>query len=102
MMNKIQEYGWEVFQAIEKWCRTESGYASIRNVDVDPKNEYAMKNLKMDTMETFILAETFKYLYLLFSPADVVSLDKFVFNTEAHPFIRKKWNWDRIFNKKDE
>lgn len=36
-------------------------------------------------METFYLAETLKYLYLLFAPVDTVPLDKFVFNTEAHP-----------------
>lgn len=37
-------------------------------------------------METFWLAETLKYFYLLFSDESVVPLDKYVFNTEAHPF----------------
>ncbi|RIB24404.1 Glycoside Hydrolase Family 47 protein [Gigaspora rosea] len=32
--------------------------------------------------------ETLKYLYLLFSPPDVISLDTYVFNTEAHPLFR--------------
>ncbi len=27
----------------------------------------------------------FQYLYLLFSSDDLISLDKWVFNTEAHP-----------------
>lgn len=36
-------------------------------------------------METFFLGETLKYLYLLFSDSDVIPLDKFVFNSEAHP-----------------
>lgn len=36
-------------------------------------------------MQTFFLAETLKYLYLLFSPPSVISLDEWVFNTEAHP-----------------
>lgn len=31
------------------------------------------------------MAETLKYLYLIFSPTDVVSLDDYVLNTEAHP-----------------
>ena len=53
---------------------------------------------QIDSMESFLFAETFKYLYLLFSPPDVVSLDKFVFNTEAHPFLRRHWNWDKIIN----
>lgn len=52
---------------------------------------------QVDSMESFLLAETFKYLYLLFSPPEVMSLDKFIFNTEAHPFQRRHWNWDRIF-----
>lgn len=37
-------------------------------------------------METFFLGETLKYLYLLFADSSVIPLDKFVFNTEAHPF----------------
>lgn len=37
------------------------------------------------------MAETIKYLYLLFSDDNVISLDKFVFNTEAHPLMRRPW-----------
>ena len=33
-------------------------------------------------------AETLKYFYLLFSPDDLLPLNKVVFNTEAHPFPR--------------
>lgn len=40
---------------------------------------------KDDKMQSYFLAETLKYLYLLFSPPTVVSLDEWVFNTEAHP-----------------
>ena len=39
------------------------------------------------TQQSFWLAETLKYMYLLFSPDDVVPLDKYVFNTEAHPLL---------------
>jgi hypothetical protein len=35
-------------------------------------------------------AETIKYFYLLFSPNDLLPLDKVVINTEAHPFPRFK------------
>lgn len=38
-----------------------------------------------DRMETFWLSETLKYLYLLFSGPDVLPLNEYVFNTEAHP-----------------
>ena len=37
-------------------------------------------------MDSFVLAETFKYLYLLFSEKEdlVINLNKFIFTTEAH------------------
>lgn len=41
--------------------------------------------VKDDMMQSFFLAETLKYLYLLFSPSSVIPLDEWVFNTEAHP-----------------
>jgi len=44
---------------------------------------------KRDEMESFALAETFKYFYLLFAPADALDFDKIVFNTEAHPLRRE-------------
>jgi hypothetical protein len=40
---------------------------------------------KDDMMQSFFLAETLKYFYLLYSPSSVIPLDKWVFNTEAHP-----------------
>lgn len=56
------------------------GYTSINNVR-DP--EYPSPR---DKMESFFLGETLKYLYLLFSDdPNLLSLDRFVFNTEAHP-----------------
>jgi hypothetical protein len=36
-------------------------------------------------MESFFLAETIKYLYLVQDPDKPIDLSKFVFNTEAHP-----------------
>lgn len=76
---RYRNYGWEIFQAIEKYCRIETGgYASILNVD-------DVKSRLEDKMETFLLSETLKYLYLLFSDASVLPLNEYVFNTEAHP-----------------
>jgi len=75
-----REWGWEVFQSIEKYCKVQYGYGSLKNVD----------NPNMtpdDRMESFFLAETMKYLYLLFDPdSEIDILNKHVFNTEAHPF----------------
>ena len=38
-----------------------------------------------DVQQSFFLAETLKYLYLLFSDDRLLSLEEWVFNTEAHP-----------------
>jgi mannosyl-oligosaccharide alpha-1,2-mannosidase len=40
--------------------------------------------------QSFWLAETLKYFYLALSPPDLISLDDYVLNTEAHPFLRPK------------
>jgi len=74
---KYQDYAWEIFQNIEKNCRVENGYSGLN--DVNRPRSYN------DNQESFFLAETLKYLYLTFSPDYVIPLDKFVFNTEAHP-----------------
>ncbi|KAG5644118.1 hypothetical protein DXG03_009064 [Asterophora parasitica] len=50
---KYREYGWDIFQAIEKYCHVESGgYASILNVDD------VNSNLE-DRMETFMMVRLF-------------------------------------------
>lgn len=38
-----------------------------------------------NVMQSFWLAETLKYLYLLFSSPELLPLDKWLLNTEAHP-----------------
>eukprot|EP00644_Phytophthora_capsici_P006795 jgi/Phyca11/504489/fgenesh2_kg.PHYCAscaffold_8_\ len=57
------------------------GYASIGNVAKGPIH-VGFRN----EMESFFIAETLKYLFLLFSDDSMLSLDEIVFNTEAHPF----------------
>ncbi|KAK9480559.1 glycoside hydrolase family 47 protein [Lipomyces japonicus] len=79
---KWQDKGWEMFSAINKWCRTEIAYSAIQDVT----NNNQVKHL--DQMESFWMAETLKYAYLLFSEPGILSLDDYVFNTEAHPFLR--------------
>lgn len=39
-----------------------------------------------DVQQSFFIAETLKYLFLLFSDDSVLPLDSWVLNTEAHPF----------------
>ncbi|RDX54010.1 seven-hairpin glycosidase [Lentinus brumalis] len=84
-----RERGWAVFQAIEKEARTESGYASLSSVMTSPAP-------KKDEMPSFFTAETLKYLYLLFTDEDLIPLDRWVFNTEAHPLPVFQWSdWEK-------
>lgn len=39
---------------------------------------------------SFLLADTFKYLYLLFAPRDLLSLGDYVFGTAGHPYPKNK------------
>ncbi|XP_064781402.1 mannosyl-oligosaccharide 1,2-alpha-mannosidase IA-like [Oncorhynchus masou masou] len=82
---KYREWGWEAVQALEKHCRVEGGYSGVRDV-------YASSPNHDDVQQSFYLAETLKYLYLLFSDDDHLPLEHWVFNTEAHPLpvIRKE------------
>ncbi|NWZ72178.1 MA1C1 mannosidase, partial [Acrocephalus arundinaceus] len=75
---KYRHWGWEVVQALEKHCRVEAGFSGIRDV-------YTTTPTHDNMQQSFFLAETLKYLYLLFCEDDVLSLEDWVFNTEAHP-----------------
>ncbi|KAL5010690.1 hypothetical protein ScPMuIL_012995 [Solemya velum] len=74
---KYRDWAWEAVQALEKWCRVDGGYTGIRDV-------YQLNPPQDDVQQSFFLAETLKYLYLIFSEDDTIPLDKWIFNTEAH------------------
>lgn len=79
--SEYRKMGETIFNDFVKHCRTDAGYAALQNV---------ITKEKRDEMESFALAETFKYFYLLFAPAGTLDFDKVVFNTEAHP-LRRTW-----------
>ncbi|KAL6560045.1 mannosyl-oligosaccharide alpha-1,2-mannosidase [Orobanche gracilis] len=83
-----KEWGWNIFQAFEKNSRVDSGYVGLKDVNTGVKD---------NMMQSFFLAETLKYLYLLFSPPSVISLDEWVFNTEAHP-LKIRTRHDHVTN----
>ncbi|XP_017137326.1 ER degradation-enhancing alpha-mannosidase-like protein 2 isoform X1 [Drosophila miranda] len=91
----LLELGERVLESLEFSAKTKCGYATIRNV---------LTHEKENRMESFFLAETSKYLYLLFDSdnflhsdgaqgelveteenACVVQAGAYIFNTEAHP-----------------
>lgn len=66
---------------LKQYCRAEAGYAELKSV---------ITKEKTDRMESYFLAETLKYLYLLFAPPETLDFKRVVFNTEAHP-VRRTW-----------
>jgi hypothetical protein len=73
--------GEKMFDDFVKYCRTEAGYAALGDV---------ISKQQLDEMESFVLAETFKYFYLLFASPETLEFDKVILNTEAHP-LRRTW-----------
>lgn len=73
------QMGQTLFESFVRYCRADTGYASLKSVVTKEKE---------DEMPSFLFAETFKYFYLLFAPARTLNFNRVIFNTEAHP-IRK-------------
>lgn len=69
--------GEQVLRSLQKHAWVPCGYAAVKDVRT---------GVHEDRMDSFVLAETFKYLYLLFAkPSDlIIDLDQFIFTTEAH------------------
>ncbi|KAG6005629.1 hypothetical protein E4U21_007817 [Claviceps maximensis] len=76
-----RDAAWRMWEGIVKETETDLAFATIADATRHGSD-------KEDTMETFWLAETTKYFYLTFEDEDVISLDEWVFNTEAHPVKR--------------
>lgn len=104
-----QEYldsAWDMFTSIV--ANTRTTYANGQLLDVTGQTDFGGEQYTVgqrfrghgpatirqgnveDKMESFWTAETLKYFYLIFSRPDMISLDDWVFNTEAHPFRRPK------------
>ncbi|KAF2154926.1 glycoside hydrolase family 47 protein [Myriangium duriaei CBS 260.36] len=77
------EAAWGLFENITRVAETGLAWGKVLDVTV-PKEEVEIG----DIMESFWMAETLKYFYLIFSEPELISLDEYVFNTEAHPFLR--------------
>jgi mannosidase alpha-like ER degradation enhancer 2 len=73
--------GEKLWRDFVQHCRTDAGYAALKNVTTKEK---------ADSMQSFVLAETFKYFYLLFSADNTLDFRNVIFNTEAHPIKKFK------------
>ncbi|XP_071948270.1 ER degradation-enhancing alpha-mannosidase-like protein 3 [Antedon mediterranea] len=71
------EVGKQIVDSLQQYARVPCGFAAIRDVRTGGHE---------DRMDSYVLAETFKYLYLLFAESDELGLavDQYLFTTEAH------------------
>jgi ER degradation enhancer, mannosidase alpha-like 2 len=79
--SEYRRMGEKMFDDFVKYCRADSGYAALADV---------VTKQQLDEMQSFVLAETFKYFYLLFASPETLQFDKVIFNTEAHP-LKRTW-----------
>jgi len=84
---RYREWAWEAVVALEKHARCgggggagagAGGFCGVKDVEANPP-------VHDDLQQSYFLAETLKYLFLIFSDDDALPLDQWVFNTEAHP-----------------
>jgi mannosyl-oligosaccharide alpha-1,2-mannosidase len=61
---KYQEWAWDAFKAIEKYCKAEFGYSAINNINVVGDGDAIKRNWRNE-QESFWFAETLKYSYLI-------------------------------------
>lgn len=92
---KYRDWGWSVVEALNTYCKEEAGYSGLSNANkIPPQSD--------DMQQSWFLAETLKYLYLLFADDAALDLDRWVFNTEAHPVMARTvkesyWiDWDFV------
>jgi mannosidase alpha-like ER degradation enhancer 2 len=78
---RYREMGRHMVDSVLHYTRTDAGFAALGSV---------ITHQQVDRMESFFLAETLKYAYLLFAPPQTLDLQAIVFNTEAHP-LRRTW-----------
>lgn len=118
-----QEIGWKMWNSIEDCClvSNQTGlFAYLNNVNQIPSRDFT-RSLGLqadgwdgwqdvpfrespeygDYMESFWWAETMKYFYLLFVKDDIMSLDEYVFTTEAHP-MRIDEAWHEIYQSEND
>ncbi|NTV83249.1 MAG: glycoside hydrolase family 47 protein [Bacteroidales bacterium] len=76
---KYKEMAAQYFEDIMAYCRTDVAFTNIKDVRTKEQSDH---------METFFLAETMKYLYLVFANPEGINPEECVFSTEAHPFYK--------------
>jgi mannosidase alpha-like ER degradation enhancer 2 len=78
---RYRDMGRVMVDSLLHYTRWATGFTALSSV---------ITRQRRDAMESFFLAETLKYAYLLFAPPATLDFDAIIFNTEAHP-IRRTW-----------
>lgn len=74
-------------QSIQNSSHSDCGYAALESGSLGVSAMGGVSTLHLvDVMPSFFLAETCKYLYLLFDENNFIHSRPFIFTTEAHPF----------------
>jgi mannosyl-oligosaccharide alpha-1,2-mannosidase len=68
---KWQDLAWNAFTAIEKYCKAPAALAGI--VAVNDVN-----TAQIDESQSFLYAELYKYLFLIFDDPSNISLESYV------------------------
>jgi hypothetical protein len=61
----LRDFGWSLFESLEKYSKLPGtgGYTAIADVTVETENKESSTHNRLDRMDSFLLSETFKYLY---------------------------------------
>ncbi|KAK5090208.1 hypothetical protein LTR05_000378 [Lithohypha guttulata] len=94
-----QEYrdnAWKIFQEIQKATETDDGNRVAADVTTKGKLQqrefseasfsFSITGVVTNILQSYWLSGTLKYLYLMFSAPEVISLDDYVLSTGGHPF----------------
>lgn len=91
---------WRMWDGIVKETETQEAFATISDVNRKGSDKrdnmevsflvFQVPPLKLTICQTFWMSETIKYFYLTFEDPNVINLDEWVLNTEAHPLRRPK------------
>jgi len=82
---RYRDMGRVMADSLLHYTRSDVGFTALSSV---------VTKERRDAMESFFLAETLKYAYLLFAPPATLDFDAVIFNTEAHP-LRRTWSASR-------
>lgn len=80
---KYRRMAYEMWTPFQRHCKSRYGYSAVADVrETHPRHR--------DSQESFWLAETLKYFYLVFAPRSTLNLEEWVLNTEAQPL--RSWS----------